>query len=72
MECGLRWAAARRARAAPKTRTKQARRASWFWRRGTVTGDTSEESTRAGGDGQLGGGTDRQRKFRPRPRVRER
>ena len=39
----------------------QARRASGVWRRGTVTGDTSEEHRRAGGDGQIGGGMDRQR-----------
>ena len=56
--------AARRARAAPRTGTKQARQASGFWRRGTVRGETSEEHRRAGGDGQIGGGTDRQRKFR--------
>ena len=59
--------AARRARTAPWTGTKQGKQV-----------DFGEEEQlretrakrRAGGDGEIGGGTDRQRKFRPRPRER--
>ena len=47
-----------------------AKQASAFRSRRSIEGDEGGEHRRAGGDGQIGGGTDRQRKFRPRPRVR--
>ena len=84
LECGLRWAvearrkgrdkqqeqATSKARRKDRTGTKQARQASTFRRRTTAGEDGSGKRRRTRGDEQNDRGTDRQRKYRPRPRGR--